>query len=243
MWHTMDKCWMETEEYFQGLQVTSQACWDTLHNSHSSGGPKTMYDDGNCGTMTAAEEEAVTDWWQVCQKHCEDMQPTHQDRMEKINQCKEAKCQNEDADLTLWGWNDCVYKSASFDSSKVNTCLADCQGEGGPNPAVPQRCYATMSPAAADFGEQVCWQKLPGQGWFDCRINWESPSKQNWDWGQGHPPCDYCVIKNFEADPVTLKPYVPPPRFGTSRCLPKCEEEIDQNAQEQRALLGVGPRE
>ena len=75
---------------------------------------------------------------------------------------KEAKCQNEDADLTLWGWNDCVYKTSSFDNSKVTSCLSDCQGEGGPNPAVPQRCYANMNAHAKSLADKhsLCWKKL-----------------------------------------------------------------------------------
>lgn len=83
MWQTMDKCFMETEGYFQGLQATAEACFQQIGQG---GGPKDMYDEGNCGTLTATEEAEVTDWWQVCQKHCENLQPTHQDRMEKINQ-------------------------------------------------------------------------------------------------------------------------------------------------------------
>jgi hypothetical protein len=99
------------------------------------------------------------EWWDVCRQGCEAMQPTHEDRMSKVNECKEQKCDNvgismglAQGEMILWGWDNCVYKSESFqlDDPTAGTkgsdaCLASCNAAGGPQPASPQRCYATMS--------------------------------------------------------------------------------------------------
>jgi hypothetical protein len=74
---------------------------------------------------------------------------------------------------------------------------------------------------------KLCNQGLSAQGWIDCKRDWESPELMNWDWSDGEPGCMVCTVQKFEAD-ADGNVYVPPPKFGTSRCKPECELEFEQ---------------
>jgi hypothetical protein len=208
---------MEMETWSQAQNALAEACYQKVHSGDHGQPTQDLKDEGSCETH------------HECNMYCESLWPKHQERMEYVNSCKTGKCKDLDSSYVLWGWHDCVDKDKSFDDNKQTSCMSECQGENGPKPSTPLRCYADMNTKeVAQYGDSVCWDKLPGQGWFECKIDWSSDVMQYWDWGQGHPPCDWCIVRNFEADAATNRPYVPPPTFGSSRCVPKCEEIIEK---------------